>query len=204
MKVLHLDSSILGDASASRQLGNEVVAALRSRHSGIELNYRDLAADSISHLAGSTLAANGTPAELRTIAQQHEAALSEQVLNEFLQADVLVIGAPMYNFAIPSQLRAWIDRIVVAGKTFKYGANGPEGLVADKQVFIVSTAGGKHAGSPSAAAHEDYLKAVLNFVGIRSITVIHAQGLAMGAETRDAAFAAARVQIAALTAAQAA
>lgn len=198
MKLLHLDSSILGDASASRQLTREVVAAWQASTPGVEVTYRDLSADAIDHLAGSTLAASGTPAELRNAAQQLEATLSANVLNEFLEADAVVIGAPMYNFSIPSQLRAWIDRVVVRGYTFRYGENGPEGLAGNKKVIIVSTAGGKHAGTPTAAAHEDYLKFVLGFVGIRDVTVVHAQGLAMGPAVQEAAFASARAQIASL------
>lgn len=196
MKLLHLDSSILGDASASRKLTREVVDAWQASNPAVAVTYRDLSADAIDHFAGSTLAANGTPAELRNAAQQLEATLSETVLDEFLQTDAIVIGAPMYNFSIPSQLRAWIDRIVVRGRTFHYGANGPEGLAGDKKVIIVSTAGGKHAGTPSAAAHEDYLKFVLGFVGVRNVSVIHAQGLAMGPAAQEAAFAGARSQIA--------
>jgi FMN-dependent NADH-azoreductase len=196
MNLLHLDSSILGDASASRQLSRETVDAFVAAYPSTAVNYRDLASEAIEHFAASTLAASGTPEELRTAAQQHEAALSEQVLTEFLAADVVVIGAPMYNFSIPSQLRAWIDRVVVRGRTFRYGAQGPEGLAGDKKVFIISTAGGKHAGQPTAAAHEDYLKFVLNFVGISDITVIHAQGLAMGPAVAEQAFAEARDQIA--------
>jgi len=196
MKLLHLDSSVLGDVSASRQLSREVVNAWQASQPGIEISYRDLAADNMQQLSGGTLAASGTPAELRDAAQQFEAALSENILNEFLAADALVIGAPMYNFAIPSQLKAWIDRVVVAGKTFRYGANGPEGLAGDKRVIIVSTAGGMHAGQATAAAHEDYLKFVLGFVGISNVTVIHAHGLSMGPDAREAAFKHARSQIA--------
>lgn len=198
MKLVHIDSSILGDASASRQLSREVVDAWRASQPGLEVSYRDLAGDALPSLSGFSLGANGTPAELRDAAQAHEAALSDNVLNEFLAADALVIGAPMYNFSIPSQLKAWIDRVTVAGKTFKYGATGPEGLAGDKQVIIVSTAGGQHAGQPSAAAHEDYLKFVLGFVGIRNIRVIHAHGLGMGPDAREAAFSAARKEIDAL------
>ncbi|GAB3264421.1 FMN-dependent NADH-azoreductase [Chitinimonas naiadis] len=198
MKLLHIDSSILGDASASRQLSREVADAWRTSQAGVEVSYRDLGGDSVAQLTGFTLGSNGTPAELRDAAQQHEAALSENVMAEFLAADGIVIGAPMYNFSIPSQLKAWIDRVVVAGKTFSYGANGPVGLAGGKKVVIVSTAGGKHAGQVSAAAHEDYLKFVLGFVGITDVTVIHAQGLAMGPEAREAAFADARKQIDAL------
>ncbi|HEY9104823.1 FMN-dependent NADH-azoreductase [Chitinimonas sp.] len=198
MKLLHIDSSILGDASASRQLSREVVDAWRASQSGVEVSYRDLGADAVAQFSGFTLGSNGTPAELRDAAQQHEAALSENIMAEFLAADGIVIGAPMYNFGVPSQLKAWIDRVVVAGKTFAYGANGPQGLAGNKKVVIVSTAGGMHAGQPSAAAHEDYLKFVLGFIGITDVTVVHAQGLAMGPEAREGAFAAARKQIDAL------
>lgn len=195
MKLVHIDSSILGDASASRQLSREVVNAWRAAQPDLQVSYRDLAGDALAQFSGFTLGANGTPAELRDAAQAHEAALSESVLNEFLAADAIVIGAPMYNFAIPSQLKAWIDRVTVAGKTFKYGANGPEGLAGGKRVIIVSTAGGNHVGQPSAAAHEDYLKFVLGFVGISNVQVVHAHGLSMGPEAREAAFTQARQQI---------
>lgn len=198
MKLVHIDSSILGDASASRQLSREVVNAWRAAQPDLQVSYRDLAGDALAPFSGFTLGANGTPAELRDAAQAHEAALSESVLNEFLAADAIVIGAPMYNFAIPSQLKAWIDRVTVAGKTFKYGANGPEGLAGGKRVIIVSTAGGNHVGQPSAAAHEDYLKFVLGFVGISNVQVVHAHGLSMGPEAREAAFTQARQQIDAL------
>jgi FMN-dependent NADH-azoreductase len=198
MKLVHIDSSILGDASASRQLSREVVNAWRAAQPDLQVSYRDLAGDALAQFSGFTLGANGTPAELRDAAQAHEAALSESVLNEFLAADAIVIGAPMYNFAIPSQLKAWIDRVTVAGKTFKYGENGPEGLAGGKRVIIVSTAGGNHVGQPSAAAHEDYLKFVLGFVGISNVQVVHAHGLSMGPEARAAAFTQARQQIDAL------
>ncbi|MBV8467499.1 MAG: FMN-dependent NADH-azoreductase [Burkholderiales bacterium] len=195
MKLLHLDSSILGDSSASRQLTREIVDTLRASEANLQVSYRDLVANPIPHIAGSTLAANGTPAELRSPAQQVEAAESDNTMNDFMAADVLVIGAPMYNFSIPTQLKAWIDRVVVAGKTFKYGANGPEGLAGGKKVIIVSTAGGKHAGGPTGVGHEDLLMTVFRFIGITDITIVRAQGLAMGPESRDAAFADARATI---------
>ncbi|WP_269532281.1 FMN-dependent NADH-azoreductase [Chitinimonas sp. BJYL2] len=198
MKLLHIDSSILGDHSASRQLSREAVEAWRVAEPTAIVSYRDLAADAPNFLSGLSLAANATPAELRDAAQKHEAALSEQILNEFLAADAIVIGAPMYNFSIPSQLKAWIDRIAVAGKTFRYGPNGPEGLAGGKKVIIVSTAGGQHAGQPTAAAHDEYLKLVLQFVGITDITIVHAHGLAMGPAARDAGIAHARAQLTAV------
>ena len=154
MKLLHLDSSILGDASASRQLSHSVVAAWLAAEPTASLSYRDLAADALSHFSAASLVAAGTATELRDAAQQHEAELAESTLQEFLDADAIVIAAPMYNFSVPSQLKAWIDRISVAGKTFTYDENGPKGLAGGKKVVIVSTAGGLHAGQASGAAHE--------------------------------------------------
>ncbi|KJJ95900.1 FMN-dependent NADH-azoreductase [Pseudomonas sp. 21] len=196
MKLLHIDSSILGDNSASRQLSAELVAAWAAAEPGVEVTYRDLAADAISHLSSASLVAAGTPAELRDAAQKHEAALGEKSIEEFLGADAIVIGAPMYNFSIPSQLKAWIDRIAVAGKTFRYTENGPEGLAGGKKVIIVSTAGGIHAGQPSGVAHENYLELVLNFLGITDIEVVRAEGLAYGDEPRRNAIAGAQASIA--------
>ncbi|OWP49970.1 FMN-dependent NADH-azoreductase [Pseudomonas nitroreducens] len=196
MKLLHIDSSILGDNSASRQLSAELVAAWAAAEPGVEVTYRDLAADAISHLSSASLVAAGTPAELRDAAQKHEAALGEKSIEEFLGADAIVIGAPMYNFSIPSQLKAWIDRIAVAGQTFRYTENGPEGLAGGKKVIIVSTAGGIHAGQPSGIAHENYLELVLNFLGITDIEVVRAEGLAYGDEPRRNAIAGAKASIA--------
>ncbi|MGE8360196.1 FMN-dependent NADH-azoreductase [Pseudomonas sp.] len=195
MKLLHLDSSILGEASASRQLSRAVVDAWKAASADIEVTYRDLDADALSHLSAASLVAGGTPAELRDAAQKHEIALAEATLNEFLAADAIVIGAPMYNFAIPSQLKAWIDRIAVAGKTFAYDENGPKGLAGGKTVVIVSTAGGIHAGQPSGQAHEEYLKFMLGFLGITDIEIVRAEGLAYGEDPRANAIGGAQAQI---------
>ncbi|AGI24529.1 FMN-dependent NADH-azoreductase [Pseudomonas sp. MT3] len=196
MKLLHIDSSILGDNSASRQLSAELVAAWAAAEPGINVTYRDLAADAISHLSSASLVAAGTPAEMRDAAQQHEAALGETSIEEFLAADAIVIGAPMYNFSIPSQLKAWIDRIAVAGKTFRYTESGPVGLAGGKKVIIVSTAGGIHAGQATGVAHENYLQLVLNFLGVTDIEVVRAEGLAYGEEPRRNAIAGAQASIA--------
>ncbi|MDX1367384.1 FMN-dependent NADH-azoreductase [Pseudomonas sp.] len=195
MKLLHLDSSILGDSSASRQLSSAVVAAWQAAEPSAQVTYRDLASDALSHFSALSLVAVGTPDELRNATQRYEAELSESTLEEFLDADAIVIGAPMYNFALPSQLKAWIDRVTVAGKTFSYGENGPQGLAGGKKVVIVSTSGGIHSGQPSAAAHEDYLKFVLGFVGISDIQVVRAEGLAYGEEQRAIAMQAAELQV---------
>ncbi|MFI8393370.1 FMN-dependent NADH-azoreductase [Pseudomonas sp. NPDC078863] len=195
MKLLHIDSSILGDNSASRQLSRQVVDAWQAAEPSAVVTYRDLAADAISHFSANTLVAAGTTAELRDAAQQHEAELSASTLAEFIAADAVVIGAPMYNFTVPTQLKAWIDRVAVAGQTFRYTETGPEGLCGGKKVVIVSTSGGIHAGQASGIAHEEYLKLVLGFLGITDIEIVRAEGLAYGEEVRNNAMGAAQAKI---------
>lgn len=196
MKLLHIDSSILGEHSASRQLTQQVVQAWQAADPSVEITYRDLAADAISHFSSATLLAAGTAEAARDAAQAFEAQLSAQTLAEFLAADAVVIGAPMYNFSVPTQLKAWIDRIAVAGQTFRYTESGPEGLCGGKRVVLVSTAGGLHEGQASGVGHEDFLKVFLGFIGITDLQIVRAQGLAYGPEQRDAAMAAAQAQIA--------
>lgn len=195
MKLLHIDSSILGDNSASRQLSQRVVQAWKAAEPQAEITYRDLASDAISHFSAATLVAVGTSAELRDAAQQHEANLGAQALAEFLAADAVVIAAPMYNFTIPTQLKAWIDRIAVAGQTFRYTEAGPEGLCGNKKVIVVSTSGGLHAGQATGVAHEDYLKVMLGFMGITDVEFVRAHGLAYGDEVRNKAMNDAKAQI---------
>ena len=193
MKLLHIDSSILGDHSASRALTAKVVDALEAATPGLEVSYHDLAQ---GHFSAASLAAGATPAEQRSAEQRDEAERNARALQEFLAADVLVLGAPMYNFTIPTQLKAWIDRITVAGTTFRYGEAGPEGLCGDKKAIIVATAGGIHAGKPTGIAHEDYLKLLLGFLGITDVQIVRAEGLAYGDEAKRAALASAERQIA--------
>lgn len=196
MKLLHIDSSILGDHSASRQLSRAVVEAFQTVESDSHVIYRDLASDALSHFSASTLAAAGTPPEGRDAAQKKEVEGNEATLQEFLDADVVVIGAPMYNFTIPSQLKAWIDRITVAGRTFRFTETGPEGLCGGKHVIIVSTAGGLHEGQPSSVGHEDFLHFLFGFIGITDLKFVFAHGLAHGEEPRANAMSAARKVIA--------
>ncbi|WP_312934136.1 FMN-dependent NADH-azoreductase [Pseudomonas sp.] len=196
MKLLHIDSSILGEHSASRQLTQQVVQAWQAVDPSVQVTYRDLAADAISHFSAATLLAAGTAEAARDAAQAHEAQLSAQTLAEFLAADAVVIGAPMYNFSVPTQLKAWIDRIAVAGQTFRYTEAGAEGLCGGKKVVLVSTAGGLHEGQASGVGHEDFLKVFLGFIGITDVQIVRAQGLAYGPEHRDAALQAAQSQIA--------
>jgi len=166
--ILHLDSSINGENSASRAISARIVDQLKTAQWGEEVVYRDLAANPLPHLTLDAFA-------------------DTSVLDEFLAADTIVIGAPMYNFTIPSQLKAWFDRIAIAGKTFRYTENGPEGLAGGKRVIIALARGGFYTeGSPSANFEfvERYLKAAFNFLGIEPEFVV-AEGLAVSPEQRE-------------------
>ena len=168
MTILHLDSSINGENSASRAISARIVDQLKTAQWGEEVVYRDLAANPLPHLTLDAFA-------------------DTTVLDEFLEADTIVIGAPMYNFTIPSQLKAWFDRIAIAGKTFRYTESGPEGLVGGKRVIIALARGGFYTeGSPSANFEfvERYLKAAFNFLGIEPEFVV-AEGLAVSPEQRE-------------------
>jgi FMN-dependent NADH-azoreductase len=173
MKLLHVDSSILGAHSVSRQLSAEIVAKLRQVTLGLQIAYRDLAAEPVPHLSGSTVTAQQPSAGQTSAEMEHDLALSSKVLDEFLAADIVVIGAPMYNFAVPSQLKAWIDRLLVAGKTFRYSEKGVEGLASGKRVIIASSRGGIYSeGAPATSAEhqETYLRSVFAFIGTSRIS----------------------------------
>ncbi len=200
MKLLHIDSSILGGASVSRQLSADIVAAERKRSPQLSVVYRDLAAAPLMHLSGAHLAAAQPGQVEQAEPLRHDLLQGQAALAEFLDAEVIVIGAPMYNFTIPSQLKAWIDRLAVAGKTFRYGEKGPEGLVGGKKVIIASTRGGMYGADTGLAFldhQETYLRVIFQFFGITDITFIRAEGVAMS-EQRGKAIAAAQVSIAAL------
>ena len=188
MKLLHLDSSILSGNSASRQLTAAIAGQLANANPGLDVTYRDLSAQPLSHLSGELFAARqGAVPESADV--QKDVATSQAVLDEFLAADTVVIGAPMYNFGISTQLKAWIDRIAVAGKTFKYGANGPEGLAGDKHLIIAISRGGLYsAGSPAAGLEhaESYLRAVFTFLGVTNLEIVLAEGLAMSDQREKA------------------
>ena len=190
MKLLHIDSSVLGPHSVSRQVSAAIVARLKRAASSPEVVYRDLTAVPLAHLTGSHLAAaQGATAEGHL---QQDLVAGQAALEEFLSADIVVLGAPMYNFTIPSQLKAWIDRIVVAGKTFTYGANGPQGLAGNKRVIVAISRGGFYgADTPMAALEhlETYLRSVFGFIGVTRLEFISADGIQVGPEHREKALA---------------
>jgi FMN-dependent NADH-azoreductase len=192
MKLLHIDSSVLGPHSVSRKVSAAIVDRLRQATPGLQIVYRDLTATPLSHLSGSHLAAAQGAAPEAALLQ--DLAAGQAVLDEFLAADIVVLGAPMYNFTIPSQLKAWIDRIVVAGKTFKYGGQGAEGLAGNKRVIIAISRGGFYgAGTPAAALEhlETYLRGVFGFIGVANPEFIFADGVQVGPEHREKALASA-------------
>ncbi|MDB5791945.1 MAG: FMN-dependent NADH-azoreductase [Massilia sp.] len=197
-RLLHIDSSVLGTNSVSRQLTAEVVADYLAAHPSTTVDYLDLAADTPSHFNVDSLGSKtGVQAE-PTEAQRRENAISEKLVSQFLAADVVVIGAPMYNFTVPTQLKAWIDRLAQPGRTFKYGEKGPVGLAGGKKLIVVSTRGGMYSTSDGGQAmehQESYLKVVFGFFGVTDVRFVRAEGLAMGEAPKAAAIEAARVQI---------
>jgi FMN-dependent NADH-azoreductase len=205
MKLLHIDSSILGPNSVSRQVSAQIVERQLALNPGLEVIYRDLAADGSAHLTGAHMAA-WQGALVEDAALNDDLAKGGTYIDELFAADIIVIGAPMYNFTVPTQLKAWIDRVVVAGKTFRYSETGtPVSLLpSGKKVFIASSRGGAAYGEGAPAAflehHETYLKGVLGFIGLTDVTVIRAEGVAMGPDARQAALAGARQAIDALAA----
>jgi len=204
MKLLHIDSSVLADNSVSRQLTARLVEQWQAKHPGTFVEYLDLAAQAPSHLSVESLGFRlGPDAPGLTDAQRRENALSEQLVSQFLAADVVVVGAPMYNFSVPSQLKAWIDRIAQVGRTFQYTEQGPKGLAGGKTVIVASTRGGVYSRNPALASldhQESYLKTVFGFFGVTDLRFVRAEGVAMGEAAKKEALDAAVVTIDALAA----
>ena len=190
MKLLHIDSSVLGPHSVSRQVSAAIVDRLREANPGLEVSYRDLTLTPLAHLTGSHLA--GGQGAAPEAGLQADIVAGRTALEEFQAADIIVLGAPMYNFTIPSQLKAWIDRILVAGKTFKYGAQGVDGLAGNKRVSVAISRGGYYGpGTPAAVGEhlETYLRWVFGFIGVANPEFISADGIKVGPEHREKAVA---------------
>ncbi len=194
--ILQINSSARSQGAQSTLLANELTAKLKQSNPGAQVVVRDLYNDALPHLDDAILGAFFTPAEKRTAEQQAIAARSEALIAELQAADFVVIGAPLYNFGISSQLKTYFDFIARAGITFKYGATGPEGLVTGKKVFVVSARGGKYVGTPG-DTQTPYLKTFLGFLGMTDVNFIYAEGLNMGEDAATAALAGAREAIAA-------
>lgn len=196
--VLHIDSSPLGDHSVSRKLTSKILAELKAHHPDAQINTRDLVASPLPHLSGITVGAFFTPPDQRNDVLNEALKLSDELIDELFAADVIVIGAPMWNFGIPSSLKAWIDHIARAGRTFTYGASGPESLLAPgKKVIIASARGGIYSSGPMQVMdhQETYLKAILGFIGLHDVSIVRAEGVAMGEDAVKGAMLSAEIQL---------
>lgn len=204
MKLLHIDSSISGANSVSRQLSKEVVEKWRAAHPGLQVQYLDLTVEAPNPLTRDALGFRVPVSDdSLTDAQRAENEVSAKLVNQVLDADVIVIGSPLYNFTIPAQLKAWLDRIAQGGKTFKYTENGPVGLLGDKTVVLALSRGGIYSTSEAGQAmehQESYLKAIFGFMGVTDVRVVRAEGLDMGPDSRERGLAQARQEIEALAA----
>jgi len=194
-KILHIDASALGERSESRLLSSDFIQRWGILHPEDEVIQRDIVNTPLPHMDGFTLGSMMTPAAERTSEQQTAANLAEELVQEFLDTDVLVLGVPMYNLGIPSTLKAWVDHISVAGRTFEYTANGPRGLSGDKQVYILSTRGGVYGDNNPMEHQVSYMKTIFGFLGISDVHTIQAEGLNISPENRDQSIAAAHTQI---------
>jgi FMN-dependent NADH-azoreductase len=205
--LLFVTSSLFGAASQSRMIATEFVEAWRRTHPGTALVERDLTAASMPHLTQEALAALMIPPEQRTAAQRELVAFADSLIEEVEAADTIVIAAPMYNFSIPSTLKAWIDHIARAGRTFRYTAAGAEGLLKGKKVVVVTGRGGVYSGnSPGKVLdfQEPYLRAMLGFVGLDDVTFIHVEGLKLSSEAATSGLERARQAISVIVSSKAA
>ena len=203
MKLLHIDSSITGTQSVSRQLTRDIVNQWTASHANTVVDYLDLAQETPNHLSAESLGFRmPITAENLSAGQRRENAVSEALVAQFLAADVIVVGAPLYNFSIPSQLKSWVDRIAQVGRTFTYTATGPKGLAGGKTVIVASARGGVYSTSEGGRAmehQESYLQTVFGFLGITDVRFVRAEGVAMGDAQKAEALTTAATHIQALT-----
>lgn len=199
-KLLFVTSSIFGSDSKSRQLGQAFVDKWLAQHPGTSVIERDLAAEPLPHITGATMGAIFTPAEKRSPEQSEAVAFADRLIEELEAADTILLAVPMYNFSVPSTLKAWIDHVARAGRTFRYTEKGPVGLLKGKRVFIVTARGGVYSQGPAKALdfHEPYLRGILGFLGLDDVTFVHAEGLAISAEAAAESLAGAHKRIASL------
>jgi len=197
--LLKINASLFSANGQSSQLTERFAAAWQASHPGRRVVERDLAANPVPHLDGARFMAFLAKPEERSAEQQAVVDFSDALIAELRAADAVVIGLPMYNFGIPSQLKAYFDHIARAGVTFRYTANGPEGLITGKKVYVLATRGGVYAGTPQ-DSQTAYVRDFLGFIGITDLEFIYAEGLNMGDESKNAALAQAHQSLAALTA----
>lgn len=197
--LLQIQSSLFSADGHSSQLSNAFVSAWQRNQPASQVKVRDLALAPLPHLDAERVSAFFTPSESRTAAQQQLVDLSDDLINELKQSDILVFGVPMYNFGIPSTLKAYFDHIARAGVTFRYTENGPEGLLTGKKAYIFATRGGQYAGT-ALDTQTAYVRDFLGFLGITDVEFIYAEGLNMGADIKEKSLAEAKVTLTALAA----
>lgn len=185
--ILQLNTSLNGESALSSRLASEFSTALAA-DSGATVVVRDLARQPLPHLTAERFAAFATPASARTLEQQRHVSESDQLIDELRRADVLVIGLPMYNFGVPSTLKAWFDHVARAGVTFRYTPQGPVGLLGGRRAYVFATRGGRYAGT-EADLQSAYVRRFLGFIGIDEVEFVYAEGLALGDEQRARAVA---------------
>lgn len=198
MKILQINSSLYSGQGQSSRLADQLVTRLREEHPGAQLTVRDLAQDPVPHLDAERFGAFLARPEERNPEQQAVVQYSDALIEELRHAEVIVLGLPMYNFGVPSQLKAWFDHIARAGVTFKYTDKGAVGLLGGKKVYVIAARGGIYAGTP-ADAQTGYVRSFLAFLGLGDVEFVYAEGLAMGAEAREKALADAQARIRTLT-----
>ena len=194
-RVLIIESSARQQDSVSRQLTQTFVSQWKAAHPNDQITVRDLAVNPVPHLDINLLGGWMKPAEQRSDIEQVSLERSNQLTDELLAADVLVMAAPMYNFAIPSTLKAWLDHVLRAGVTFKYTETGPQGLLSGKRAYVLTARGGIYAGS-TADHQEPYLRQVMAFIGIHDVTFIHAEGVNLGGDFQEKGVNHAKAQLA--------
>jgi len=189
--ILQINSSLNSSDGVSSRLADETVTALRALHPGAKSIVRDLARDPVPHLDAERFGAFIANPEARTPAQRAAVRYSDALIDELRRADTIVLGLPMYNFGVPSPLKAWFDHIARAGATFKYTEKGAVGLLTGKKAYVIAARGGKYAGTP-ADTQTPYVRNFLAFLGITDVEFVYAEGLALGEATRNEALAAAQ------------
>jgi FMN-dependent NADH-azoreductase len=196
--ILQINSSLFGEAGQSSKLAAEFAASLAAS-TGARLVVRDLARNPVPHLTAERFTALTTPVAERSLDQQRHAAESDALIEELRAADTVVLGLPMYNFGVPSTLKAYFDHLARAGVTFRYTAEGPVGLLTGKRVYVFATRGGRHAGTAT-DMQSAFVRQFLGFIGLRDVEFVYAEGLALGLEQREQALAAATARIGQLAA----
>ncbi len=199
--ILHIDSSLFSENGASSTLARQFVDTLRKRDPATRVHHRDLGRDPVPHLDATRLTAISTAADQRTPEQQAVADQADTLIEELQAADLLVLGVPMYNFSVPTQLKAWLDHVARAGTTFRYTENGPEGLLKGRRAVIFTSRGGVHQGSETDTM-TSFLRTILGFIGIEDVKIVYAEGLNMGDAQRDTSLAGATAELEQLAATQ--